>query len=94
MHNATYRLHLPLLFRVEGNFNSPASPVRSGGGTGAGWYTRLTAAKAIEDIGYLLSRLMQVILRLNAESSSRPRTPSPLLEGGGGAKITFVSETQ
>ena len=37
---------------------------------------------------------MQVILRLNAESSSRPRTPSPLLEGGGGAKITFVSETQ
>ena len=28
---------------------------------------------------------MQLTLRLNAESSSRPLTPSPLFEGGGGA---------
>ena len=34
------------------------------------------------------------VVRLNAESSSRPRTPSPLFEGGGEAKITFDSETQ
>ena len=37
---------------------------------------------------------MQFTLRLYAEYSSRPRTPSPLLEGGGGAKITFDSEIQ
>ena len=30
----------------------------------------------------------------NAEHSSRPLTPSPLYEGGGGAKITFDSEIQ
>ena len=34
---------------------------------------------------------MKVIMRLNAESSSRPLTPSPLCEGGGGvAKRTSV----
>ena len=35
---------------------------------------------------------MQFTLRLYAESSSRPRTPSPLLEGGGGVEATFVYE--
>ena len=30
-------------------------------------------------------RLTNAIVRLNAESSSRPLTPSPLFEGGGGA---------
>ena len=29
-------------------------------------------------------QLTKVIVRLNAESSSRPLTPSPLYEGGGG----------
>ncbi len=33
---------------------------------------------------------MQFTLRLYAESSSRPLTPSPLFEGGGGVKVTFV----
>ena len=40
---------------------------------------------------------MKVIMRLYAESSSRPLTPSPLREGGGGAaKRTSVmfSETK
>ena len=36
-----------LTFRVEGNFSSPASPERRGGGTGAGWYVRHPAAKGI-----------------------------------------------
>ena len=36
-------------------------------------------------------QLMNIIMRLNAESSSRPLTPSPLREGGGGvAKHTKV----
>ena len=30
---------------------------------------------------------MIVIMRLDAESSSRPLTPSPLKEGGGGVEI-------
>ena len=32
-------------FRDEGNFSSPASPERRGGGTGAGRYARHQAAK-------------------------------------------------
>ncbi len=31
-------------------------------------------------------------MRLEAESSSRPLTPSPLYEGGGGVETTFDSE--
>ena len=34
---------------VEGNFSSPASPERRGGGTGAGWYIRHIAAKGIKE---------------------------------------------
>ena len=37
-------------FRVEGSFNSPASPGRRGGGKGAGWYVRLTAAKELKEV--------------------------------------------
>ena len=34
------KAYLCYVFRVEGNFSSPASPKRRGGGTGAGWYIR------------------------------------------------------
>ena len=37
-------------------------------------------------------RIPFIPLRLSAESSSRPLTPSPLYEGGGGAEVTFDSE--
>ena len=36
----------PILFIDEGNFSSPASPERRGGGTGAGRYVRHSAANA------------------------------------------------
>ena len=38
-----------MFFRVEGNFSSPASPERRGGGKGAGRYARHPAAKGIKD---------------------------------------------
>ena len=34
---------------------------------------------------------MKVIMRLNAVSSSRPLTPSPLFEGGGGAAPALLA---
>ena len=37
-------------FRDEGSFNSPASPVRRGGGKGAGRYIRYPAAKGDKDL--------------------------------------------
>ena len=37
-------------------------------------------------------RIPFIPLRLSAESSSRPLTPSPLYEGGGGVKVSFVSK--
>ncbi|MGM9825097.1 MAG: NAD-dependent DNA ligase LigA [Paludibacteraceae bacterium] len=40
-----YELTINMPFRVEGNFSSPASPKRRGGGTGAGRYTRHPAEK-------------------------------------------------
>ena len=61
----------PLHFRVEGNFSSPASPTRRGGGKGAGWYTRLQAAKETYPTTFFTP------LRLEAEPSSRPLPPPP-----------------
>ena len=47
----SYKAYLRYVFRVEGNFSSPASPKRRGGGTGAGWYIRSLTAKGIKDEG-------------------------------------------
>ena len=56
---------------------------------GAGWYTRHAAANGMKDCFFC--RIMKVIKRPEAESSSRPLTPSPpLYEGGGGVGKTFV----
>ena len=74
----------PCIFRVEGNFSSPASPARrgeamSGGhrGKGAGWYTRLQAAKETYPTTFFTPcGRCRVLLP--------PPAPSPLCEGGGG----------
>ena len=41
----------------------------------------------------ILYPLSLIPIAADAESSSRPLTPSPLCEGGGGAEITFDYET-
>ncbi|MDY2943941.1 MAG: hypothetical protein SOT07_09675, partial [Paludibacteraceae bacterium] len=70
----------------KGNFNSPASPERRGGGQGAGRYNRLQAAKGMKD---LLLSFLNVIVRLNAEYSSRPPNPLPPLRGRRGSGSYF-----
>ena len=45
MYNVRVRRRPRLLIVRRAQPNSPASPERRGGGKGAGWYTRLQAAK-------------------------------------------------
>ena len=58
----------PFSFRVKGCFNSPAFPERRGGGTGAGWYTRLQAAlnnkTAIRFAKYLIPTAILLVFLL------------------------------
>ena len=70
----------PFSFRVKGCFNSPAFPERRGGGTGAGWYTRLQAAlnnkTAIRFAKYLIpiTILLLFFLLLSLTSCKTPAT--------------------
>ena len=66
-------------------------------GKGAGRYVRHQPQRGFCIREYYHRLCKCCVVRLNAESSSRPRTPSPLFEGGGEAKITFdciLSETR
>ena len=58
--------------------NSPASPERRGGGTGAGWYTRLQAAlnnkTAIGFAKYLIPAILLFLLLLSLSSCKTPAT--------------------
>ena len=63
--------------------NSPASLAEGGGGTGAGWYTRLQAAEGIKEVrSEVLSR--PVGSRTIACPGAQPNSPASLAEGGGG----------
>ena len=62
--------------------NSPASPERRGGGTGAGWYTRLQAAlnnkTAIRFAKYLIPITILLLLLLLISLFTSCKTPATL----------------
>ena len=68
----------PFSVRVKGCFNSPASPERRGGGTGAGWYTRLQAAlnnkTAIKFAKYLIPAAILILLLISLVACKSPAT--------------------